>query len=273
MSEEIRPSILAGTWYPKNPDKLKHMIQKYLDHVEIPSIKSRIFGLITPHAGYIYSGQTAAYGYKQLLHREIDVVAIFCPMHHYGPGNYVVNGDIAYETPLGDVPVNRNLLNRLKKYVEIEEMFFDQEHAIEIQLPFLQSVLKNFSILPIMVGHNHVNDVEDMVSGLVEILHDQSALLVASSDMHHMNDYDAVKLNDTMVVDALKTYDLTNIRDVLSSSGCSVCGRVPISVVLETAKRLGAMNIQVLSQTNSADVIGSYIPGQYTVGYLSAAVY
>jgi len=272
MSEEIRPSILAGTWYPKNPEKLKNMIQRYLDNVEMPFIRGRIFGLICPHAGYMYSGQTAAYGYKQLIQREIDVVAILCPMHHYGPGNYIVNGDIAYETPLGDVTINRHLLDRLRTYVKIEEMFFDQEHAIEIQLPFLQSVLDNFTILPIMIGHNDVNDVESIVSGLVEVLHDQRALLIASSDMHHMNDYDAVKSNDAVIVDAFMTYNLSNIRNALSAPGCSVCGRVPVSIILEAAKRLGAITVQVLNQTNSADVIGSYIPGQYTVGYLSAAI-
>ena len=272
MSEEIRPSILAGTWYPKSPEKIQKIIRDFFQRIDSPPLPGRIFGLISPHAGYIYSGQTAAYGYKQLINRSFDVVVILSPMHHYGPGDYVVNGDIAYETPLGDVPVNRELLNKLMERVHIETMFFDQEHAIEIQLPFLQTVLDSFSIIPIMVGHNRVDQVEEMVSGLTDILADKNPLLIASSDMHHMNRYEAVKSADAQVAEALASFDLPGIRTVLSEPGCTVCGRVPISIVLEVALRLGAGSVRILDQTTSADVMGNYIPGQYNVGYLSAVI-
>lgn len=272
MSEEVRPSILSGNWYPQDPGKIARMIREYMSQVQTPPIRGRIFGLISPHAGYIYSGKTAAHGYKQLENREIDVVVILCPMHHYGPGDYVVNGDIAYETPLGNVPVNREILNEISQQIHIEQMFFDQEHAIEIQLPFLQTVLDDFTIVPIMVGHNDVNQVSPMVDALVKVLFDKNCLLIASTDLHHINDYESVQMRDKAVVNALMTYDLPYIRSVLSEPGCSVCGRVPVSIVLETAKKLGALSVQVLHQTMSADVLGNYIPGQYNVGYLSAAI-
>ena len=272
MSEEIRPSILAGTWYPKDPEDIQKMIRDFFQRVDSPPLPGRIFGLISPHAGYIYSGQTAAYGYQQLKNRSFDVVVILSPMHHYGPGDYVINGDIAYETPLGNVPVQKDLLNQLMERVRIETIFFDQEHAIEIQLPFLQSVLDSFSIIPIMVGHNRVDQVEEMVSGLTDILYDKNPLLIASTDLHHMNQYEAVKSADARVAGALASFDLPVIRSVLSEPGCTVCGRVPISIVLEVAGRLGAHAVRILHQTTSADVIGNYIPGQYNVGYLSAVV-
>jgi len=273
MSEEVRPSISAGSWYPNDPEKLKQMIHEFFGNVESSSIRGRIFGLISPHAGFIYSGQTAAYAYKQLYLREFDVVVILCPMHHPGPGKYVTSGDIAYETPLGDVPVDRDLLRQLQKSVDIEEMFFDKEHAIENQLPFLQSVLSHFKILPIMVGHMDVHDVEDIVAGLTDLLNGRSALLVASTDLNHMYDYDAVKSNDERVINTLVSYDLTSIRQLFSQKEMTVCGQVPVSIVLDVAKRQGALSVHILNHTTSVDVIGSYIPGQYTVGYLSALIY
>jgi AmmeMemoRadiSam system protein B len=273
MSEEVRPSILAGTWYPKKPEEIQNIIQTFFQRVDSPMLPGHVVGLICPHAGYMYSGQTAAYAYHQLKNRSFDVVVILSPMHHYGPGDYVINGDIAYETPLGDVPVHRDLLNRLMERVKIETMFFDQEHAIEIQLPFLQSVLGSFSIIPIMVGHNRVDQVDEMVSGLVDILHDKYPLVIASTDLHHMNQYEAVKSADARVAEALASFDLTAIRAVLSEPGCTVCGRVPLSIMLDLSRRLGASSVQILHQTTSADVIGNYMPGQYTVGYLSAAIY
>jgi AmmeMemoRadiSam system protein B len=124
MSEEIRPSILAGNWYPGHPEKLKNMIQSFLKQAGSVPIRQKIYGLICPHAGYIYSGQTAAYAYNQMIGREFDTAVILSPMHHYGPGNYMINGDIAYETPLGNVPIDKDLLSRLMSYVPIEEMFF-----------------------------------------------------------------------------------------------------------------------------------------------------
>jgi AmmeMemoRadiSam system protein B len=273
MSEEVRPSILAGTWYPKKPEQIQHVIQTFFQKVDSPPVPGPVLGLICPHAGYIYSGQTAAYGYHQLKNQSFDVVVILSPMHHYGPGDYVINGDIAYETPLGEVPVQRDLLNKLIERVKIETIFFDQEHAIEIQLPFLQSVLDSFSIIPIMVGHNRVDQVEEMVSGLVDILDGSHPLLIASTDLHHMNQYEAVKAADARVAETLTSFDLSAIRAVLSEPDCSVCGRVPVSIILDVARRLGAHSIQILHQTTSADVVGNYIPGQYNVGYLSAAIY
>ncbi|MBN1783192.1 AmmeMemoRadiSam system protein B [bacterium] len=272
MSEEFRPSILAGTWYPKDPEKLRNMINGFFDKTDPSPVKGHVLGLISPHAGYMYSGQTAAHGYKALLNRDYDVVVIFCPMHHYGQGDFVVNGDIAYETPLGQVPVNRSILNELKSAVPIEEMYFDQEHAIEIQLPFLQVVLKDFTILPIMVAKSDFEGLEPMISGLVRVLFDKRVLMIASTDMHHINDYQSVQKQDRKVADALATYDMPTIRHTLSCPGCSVCGRVPLIIVLETLKRFGAKTIKILHQTHSADVIGNYGSGQYTVGYLSAAV-
>ncbi len=272
LSEEVRPSILAGNWYPKDADTLGKHIDTYLANADIAPAKSRILGLISPHAGYIYSGQTAAWGYKLISAQTPETVIILSPMHHYGPGKYVVNGDTAYETPLGDVPVNREMLEALKKHVRIEEMYFDQEHAIEIQLPFLQRLFDRFSILPVMVGHNQPGDVDDIVHGLTEISKERNVLFIASSDMHHINAYEPVIDGDKRVRDALITYNLDLIREVLSQPGCSVCGKVPVSIILEVCRNLGALTVQILHHTCSADVIGNYIPGQYHVGYLSAAI-
>jgi AmmeMemoRadiSam system protein B len=133
-------------------------------------------------------------------------------------------------------------------------------------------ISEKFSILPIMVGHSDVNQVEDIVTGLTKILKDTNHILIASSDMHHINDYHSVQQKDKKVIEALQSFYMPEIRKVFSEPGCSVCGRVPISIVLETAKRLGAQEVRILHHTNSSEVTGNYGPGQYTVGYVSAAI-
>lgn len=270
MKSVIRPSVLAGEWYPRDSHTLEKMIRSYLDRVSPHESLGSIMGLISPHAGYVYSGFTAAHGYKQLIGQTYDVVVIVSPFHGYPIGRYMINPAGAYETPLGPVPVDKETIDALQQKVDISFIDVEEEHSIEIQLPFLQSTLKNFSIVPIMVGHRDVHDVEDMVSALYSLLLDKNALIIASTDLHHLHSYSEVVSKDALVVEAIASMELDRIRKVLAPETCTVCGKVPISIVTDVVRRSGGKRCIVLYRSNSKDEYKDIYPGTYTVGYMSA---
>ena len=264
--------MISGTWYPGDRDHLQETIETFFSNVDMPPVEGEIVALISPHAGFSYSGQVAAYGYKQIIGKSYDVVVVISPLHRMAAGLYVSSGASFYQTPLGTIPVERKLLDQMAQHVDLNTVAADNEHSLEIQLPFLQVALKQFSLLPIMVGHGDVYGCEDLVKILVDILKSKKALLVASSDLHHIENYSEVVKKDGAVVKALSNFKLESIKEIFNQDDCSVCGRVPITIVVDAAQRLGANKLVVLKQTNSGDVTGRKSPGEYTVGYLSAAL-
>lgn len=271
-NKHVRPSAIAGSWYPGSPEELARTVQSCLKSASVPPVADDIIGVISPHAGYAYSGGVAAHGYRCLQGRQYDTVVILSPMHRMPFSLYHVSSADFYETPLGQVPVNRDLLDQIKSALNFTEIENDQEHSLEIQLPFLQIVLHDFDLVPIMIGHSRVYEVSDLVEALLPVCREKKTLVVASSDLHHIADYQAVVEADQQVADVLSTFDLNSIRQVLGRRDSTVCGRAAISALLELSKRLGASNLNVLDHRNSGDVTGHKGSGEYTVGYLSAII-
>lgn len=271
--EKVRRSVIAGTWYPGQPEELRRTVNGFLSNVEPQPIGEEVVGLIAPHAGYAYSGQTAAYAYRQVKGLSYDVVAIVSPVHRMSLGRFAVTSAAAYETPLGLVKLDGELLGALEEKVRLNRVGRDGEHSLEIQLPFLQVALGDFRLLPVMIGQSSFEAGEELGTALVEVLRDEKALVVASTDLHHIENYDEVVRRDKVVVDAIASFDMARIKEVLSLWDCSVCGRIPVYAMLTAARALGADKVRILHHTNSGDVTGIRVPGQYTVGYLAAAVY
>ena len=271
--EKVRRSVIAGTWYPDQPEKLRGTVNGFLSNVEPQPIGEEVVGLIAPHAGYAYSGQTAAYAYRQVKGLSYDVVAIVSPVHRMSLGRFAVTSAAAYETPLGLVKLDGELLGALEEKVRLNRVGRDGEHSLEIQLPFLQVALGDFRLLPVMIGQSSFEAGEELGTALVEVLRDEKALVVASTDLHHIENYDEVVRRDKVVVDTIASFDMARIKEVLSLWDCSVCGRIPVYAMLTAARALGADKVRILHHTNSGDVTGIRVPGQYTVGYLAAAVY
>ncbi|MBN2029346.1 AmmeMemoRadiSam system protein B [bacterium] len=272
MDPSIRPSTISGTWYPGDGKQLRNAIETYFSKVDIPPVKGEVMALISPHAGYYYSGQVAAYGYKQIVGKTYDVVVVVSPLHRMAAGAYVSTHVSFYQTPLGNIPVAEKLVDRISQKIDLKRISMDNEHSLEIQLPFLQVALKSFSLLPVMIGHGDVYGCTELVEVLVDILKSKKCLLVASSDLHHIDRYDEVVKKDQAVAEALSNFQLEGIQEVLSRPDCSVCGRVPITIIVDVAQKLGANKLVVLRQTNSGDVTGEKSSGEYTVGYLSAVL-
>ena len=276
--QTIRRPVIAGSWYPGTEKSLAYTIDDYLSRGDQPLIDGELFGLISPHAGYVYSGQTAAYAYYQLRGRQVDTVVLMGPSHRAWVSDYAVSAEDAYETPLGLVPLDQDFIADLAARVPVRRVRRDAEHSLEIQLPFLQRQLSAFHLVPIMMSADDPAVAQRLATALAETIRYRAEgggriLLVASSDMHHIEQYDEVVRRDRLVVEAIAAYDLQALTPLLMAPSCSVCGRMPILTALHAGKALGADSVKVLHQTNSGDVTGQRGPGQYTVGYMAAAIY
>jgi AmmeMemoRadiSam system protein B len=210
--------------------------------------------------------------------RKLDTVVVMGPSHRAWVGDYAASAEEAYETPLGLVPLDAAFLDELAGRVSLRRIQGDAEHSLEIQLPFLQRQLGGFRLVPIMMSTDDPAAAQRLASALVEVIRrrrsaSQRTLLVASSDLHHIENYDQVVLHDRAVVEAVAAFDLPTLTSVLMAPHCSVCGRMPILTMLHAARALGADAVKVLHHTNSGDVTGQRWAGQYTVGYMAAAVY
>lgn len=273
MPHRVRPSLIAGQWYPGSATELQQTIEGYFARVERSDLPGEPVALVSPHAGYAYSGQTAAYAYSQVRGKSYDAVAVISPLHRVPLGRFAVTDADAYATPLGEVSVDHDLVDALGERVPINRVGYDGEHSLEIQLPFLQVALGRFRLLPVMVGASSFDAGRQLGEALAQLLDKKSALLVASTDLHHIDNYQQVVRRDQVVVDAVGSFELDQVREALSPRDCTVCGRIPVYAVLTAAKALGASGAKVLYHTNSGDVTGVRSPGQYTVGYMAAAIY
>jgi AmmeMemoRadiSam system protein B len=237
-------------------------------------LDGEVVGLISPHAGYVYSGQTAAYAYHQVRDKSFDVVVVISPVHRMLLGRFAVIRARAYETPLGQVHIDEELVDMLGKEIAINRVDYDGgEHSLEIQLPFLQVALGDLNLLPMMIGESSFRAGNELGVALAKVLKGKRALIVASTDLHHIPNYEEVVRRDKVVVDAIASLDLARVKEALSPLDCSVCGRIPVYATLTATKAMGADQIKILHHTNSGDVSGMREAGQYTVGYLAAAVY
>jgi AmmeMemoRadiSam system protein B len=275
----IRRSVIAGSWYPGQPDVLRRTLEGYLADAEKVELEGELKALISPHAGYAYSGPTAAYAYKQLEDSPaFDAVAVLSPLHQAYLGRFAVTEAGYYETPLGLVEVDAGLVEALDKEVTLNRVGFDGEHSLEIQLPFLQQVLGTFTLLPVMLGEPLTSDrslaaCRELSAALAKLLRDRKALIIASTDLAHLHDYNDVVRHDRVVIELVERFDIEGLARAFIEGRGQACGGAPVVTALLTAQALGADRATVLHHTNSGDVTGNRRPGNYTVGYMAAAVY
>ena len=273
MSKDIRESVIAGTWYPGNPSTLKSNIESFFGRVEHQHITGRIIGVVAPHAGYIYSGQIAAYSYKPIIGAAIDTVIVIGPSHHaYFHGVSVYNKG-GYKTPLGVVPVDISLANRIIGHSEIISCIdaaHSQEHSIEIQLPFLQVALEKSRFVPLIMGDQSWQTCNILAESIYSAAEGKNILVVASSDLSHFHSYDeAVKL-DHVALSHVMEMDAQGLLKDLEKNACEACGGGPMCVMMMVAQKLGANKAELLQYANSGDVTGDKTS---VVGYASAIFY
>jgi AmmeMemoRadiSam system protein B len=268
--KNVRHSVIAGSWYPGTERQLREAVQGYLDNVEKEELGGELVGLISPHAGYVYSGQVAAYAYKQLDGTAYDAVAVISPVHHMLVGRFTATSAAAYETPLGLVEVDTELVEAMDKEMGLSRVSQDNEHSLEIQLPFLQVVLGEFKLLPIMMGDQDLSSCQKLGTALAKVLKEKNALLVASTDLSHFHNYGTAVRLDEIALERVGAYDLEGLAQDLKRGSCEACGGGPVIAVMLAAQKLGANKAKVLKYMNSGDVTGDH---SQVVGYMAAALY
>jgi hypothetical protein len=260
-------------FYTANPKTLAREIDEMLNNASVEQVKGSVIALIVPHAGYIYSGLTAAHAYKLIENRSYDTVIVLSPSHReYFRGVSIYNGD-AYRTPLGDIPIDTALRDELVRDDDLiiaSDEGHISEHAVEVQLPFLQKVLSDFKILPVVVGDQQREVCFHLSDKLANILPGKNILLVASSDLSHYHPVEEANRLDKIIVDDVAAFDYEKLMKDVETEKAEACGGGPAVVALAAAKQLGANRVKVLHHCNSGDVSGDH---DAVVGYLSAVAY
>jgi AmmeMemoRadiSam system protein B/AmmeMemoRadiSam system protein A len=279
-NSQNRAPAAAGTFYPADVRTLTAQIKQYLDAAGNKQLPSKPRILIAPHAGYVYSGPVAAYGYKELKDEHYEAIVIISPSHvEYFEFAAIYSGD-TYETPLGKVSVAKDLARQLPTadgLVRIADnghstrRFERGEHALEVQLPFLQIVQPNTPIIPIIIGTLNWKVIETLGNQIGKLLSTHDILVVISSDLSHYHSYTECQKIDQRLVNALQKLDARLFYRGLTAEDYEACGGGPICVGLIAAKAIGANQISILRLANSGD--SPYGDKSGVVGYLSAAIY
>lgn len=269
----IRPSILAGSWYPADAAELRKSIERYLSKAKAEPLKGELVALIVPHAGHKYSGQTAAYAYKFLEGRTFDRVIILGPSHHFGFPGASVSLQKGYQTPLGIVAIDQDFSQKLladEPFLNWLPQVETPEHSLEIQLPFLQVVLKQIKIVPIIMGADDFETCARLAKKLAKSIQGSGkTLLIASSDLSHFYKAEQAKKLDQEFIKHIRDLNPEALYAALRVKKTEACGRAPVLTVMLAAKALGADRALILNYAHSGDVSGD---NDRVVGYVSAVL-
>jgi hypothetical protein len=266
---QARRAAFAGRWYPGSARELGDAVDRYLAVASPPPGPAS--AVVSPHAGLMYSGRVAAHSYAAVRAAAPAVVVLVGPSHYVAfPGAGVSRAD-AFESPLGSLPVERTLSDRLvsaRPLVSVQTEVHAREHSLELQLPFLARVLPGRPIVPILMGRQDRATVDALAALLDEVLDGVDALVVASSDLSHFHDRHTASALDRVVLERLDALDPDGLMNALEANPHHACGGGPIVVAMKVAKGRGASAGRVLQYGDSGDVSGDT---EQVVGYASAA--
>jgi len=273
MKEDVRRPAVAGTFYPGDAKTLSRQVREFLARATKEEADGEIIALVSPHAGYVYSGQVAAYAFKMVEGMKFDAVVVVAPSHraHFQGASVYDRGE--YETPLGLLPVEKEIGRKLIEASDLISFFpqaHSQEHSLEVQLPFLQEAIGKFNLVPIVLGDQSYRTCQAVGRAIVQAVKGKKILLVASTDLSHFHPYDkAVKL-DNIILEDLRSLDAQKLDQNLGSGKGEACGGGAVITVMLAAKEMGANRSRVLKYQNSGDVTGDRAG---VVGYAAAVFY
>lgn len=253
MEMKTRHAAVAGAFYPESKEKIENMINKFLKNVPNIALEKEPKAIIVPHAGHIYSGQVAAYAYLLLKNTKKQKIILLGPSHNIYFKDVAADINDFWETPLGKVKLIKN------NFIKSEEAHIN-EHCLEVQLPFLQTILKNFELLPLVAGDIDPKEISKKIIPLL----DNNALLIISSDLSHFNDYDTAAKLDKNTIKSIQDLDYDK-----AETEADACGKIPLLTAIDIAKKLN-WKCKFLNYKNSGDVTGDK---SRVVGYASFAFY
>ena len=273
MTESVRKPAVAGLFYPGDPIELRNDLDRLFQKTKCPERKGIVRGIIAPHAGYMYSGFTAACGYARVAGATYDVVVVVAPSHREYFDNVSVYPGAAYQTPLGQIPIAEGIRDGLLQsctHVIASEAGHLKEHAIEVHLPFLQRILPEFRLLPLVIGHQSREISFDLGRALGDLLRRGNALLIASTDLSHYYPSSVANRLDAVVVGDLRRFDEEALMDDLDAGRAEACGGGPAVAVMTALRVMGATSMEVVHHCNSGDITGDT---SSVVGYVAAVAY
>jgi len=272
MAGPVRKSAVAGTWYPGDPAAIKEEVEEYLAAARTAAPAGRLVGLISPHAGLRYSGPVAAHAYGLLRGRANLTAVLVGPSHRVAFDGVAVAARGAFATPLGEVPVDEDLASRLVAAdgrISDDPRPHHSEHSLEMQLPFLQHLVPDLRIVPVLMGSQRRDEVDLLAQALGRALEGRDALLVASSDLSHYHPAPEANALDALVVEDVRRLDAEGLMDRLDRFRGHACGGGPMVAVMKAARDRGADRSTILKYGDSGDVAEG--DKRQVVGYLAAA--
>lgn len=267
----IRHPAVAGRFYPSDPEVLQDEVRTYLSHA--PSQKHvRALGCIVPHAGYIYSGHVAGAVFAQLEIPELCLV--LCP-NHTGIGRpLAIVSEGAWETPLGRVPIDDAFARALKQrcvLLEEDSTAHRNEHATEVELPFLQIRRPKLRFVPVALGTSQFEMLEQLGDAIADVIaaQNEDVLIVASSDMNHYESDAITRIKDHSAIEPILNLDARALYDAVIQQHISMCGFGPAIAMLTATKKLGATSAELVKYATSGDISGDR---DLVVGYAGIIV-
>ena len=278
----VRTRPWAGRYYSGSRSEMKNDIGGFLDNAERIDIRGDIIAIWVPHADYIFSGQIAANAYRLVQGLEFDVIVIVGPSHYVNLMGASVGDWEEYRTPLGSVPIDTQLVQQIRSETSLVTFIPDahlNEHSVEMQVPFLQTVLPGIPIVPIVIGNEiSFGDMQKIARSIARSAQDKKVLLVASSDMSHFPSYKDAYDVDLRILDAIGTFNPkevmrlnhTLLRKDISNLDRTLCGPSALMTVMLASKELSAREVRILPYANSGDISGER---HRVIGYGAAVFY
>ncbi len=269
----VKEPNVAGTFYSYNPKELVSQIDTFTEQASVSPSPENIQAMIVPHAGYIYSGPVAAYGYKAVSKNKYTTIVILAPSHYFPFDGASVWNEGGFKTPLGLVNVDQDFANRLLKAnndLKAAPEVYEKEHSLEVQLPFIQKTFGDVKIVPVLMGNPDAQVCKRLAVALNQLIgSSQDVLVIASSDMSHYFPYETANSMDAATLEAIKQYDLEKFWTGCLARKMEMCGFVPVATLLLYAKERG-LKVDVLKYANSGDTAGDKAK---VVGYSSIVFY
>jgi hypothetical protein len=269
----VRASPIAGSWYPGEARALRAEVDRYLADVPATLLPGRLIGLIAPHAGLRYSGPVAAHAYAMLRGRDRLVAVLVGPSHRAAFDGVALYGRGAFETPLGRAVIDEALAARLLEGSDV--VFADErphrlEHCLEMQLPFLQHLVPDLRIVPLLMGRQVRDEVDALARALALVAGAPDVLLIASSDLSHYHPAPVANRLDAEVIAEVEALRPEGLMDLLERSHDHACGGGPMVAVMKASRDAGARAARVLRYADSGDA-GERDKSR-VVGYVAAAL-
>ncbi len=270
---DIREPARAGQWYSADPQALRAQVAGLFAQVPFDSTAKGLqpFIIVAPHAGFVYSGRVAAHAYAGLKPKQFDVVVILGTSHSFQNGVVALSPAAAFRTPLGTVPVDRAMTDRLaradKRFVQSAEIH-GPEHSIEAQLPFLQERLGNFSMVPVLTATADRATLDRFAKELIAVIEasKKKVLIVVSTDLSHYHDYHTAAKMDGETLHLISEGKWEELRGKIASGACEACGYHAFHLAARILEHYGVTSGTLVKAENSGDVVQESRPGG-VVGY------